>query len=475
MTKTVAPAPRPPLFATLLQGLHPAWSLPTRYATAGALVFLLAFGLGWQAVKSHLQGELEAHLDFYGRSLARQAALAAAPKVLADDRTGLADQLDSLLLDKHVQEAVVYGKDGQILAQRPAGDRAPTSRTATPFVETITSAGQRAGFLRLNLNADELAAASRMTLLRLGLAAALLGLLATMAIWWGMRRLSLSLGSAQARLEALVEGRLEWVEKPGRAAHGETGRLMQTSEQLRQHLLARSRTERQLTRFAPSPLTQCLRQDESGDWASGRYVGATLLLVEFVNLGPLSERLAPEALAELLNTYHSLLARACKLYNGQIDKYYGDGVLVLFGLPRQDEEHAFHALCAALLFHQLALRFGETRGPDQSLQLRLSLHTGGLLAAILGAEQAQFTVLGDALNLVMRLVTVAGNDEIVLSRELAELPELRQRVATVAHRNVLIKGRTEPTPTYRLAGLTAPYDELLAGQVQHLLGQLSLA
>lgn len=457
----------------LLSALVPAWSLPVRYALAAALLFGLTFGLAWQAVRNHLAHELSIHLEHYGRSLTRQAAVAAGPRLLVDDKAALGAQLDSLLLDAHVVAAEISGKDGGVLLQRPAQPANGSEAAGTPFVEPIESNGQRLGFLRLNLNVDELAAASRATLWRLGAAALLLTVLAALAVWHGMRRLHQPLHAVREQLDQLLGGELQPF-SPAPVGARETGQLLARTERMRHSLLQRQQTERQLTRFAPSPLTQCLRLDEGGELATGRYVQATLLLVEFVNLGPLSEKLAPEALADLLNTYHGLLARACKLYNGQIDKYYGDGVLVLFGLPRQDEENAFHALCAALLFHQLTLKYAETRGPDQSLQLRLSLHTGSLLAAVLGTDQAQFTVLGDSLNLVTRLVTVAGNDEIVLSRELAEMPELKQRISLTNHRNVLIKGRTEPTPTYRLTGLSAPYDQLLEGQVQHLIGQLGL-
>lgn len=452
----------------------PAPGLQSQLALATLLVLGLGFFVIWLIVKAHLARELNAHQEFYGRSLARQAALAATPLVRSDDKPALGRQLDSLLKDAHVLEAVISAKDGTVLARRPlhAATHIDRPTLATPFVEAIEAGGQRLGFVRLNLNTTELASGSQSTLQRVALGALLLVLVLTLLVWHGAGVIARRLLAAEQRMSRLLGGELQ----PFGAAprlQDEAGALLSATEQLRLQLQSRQHHDKQMARFAPSPLTQCLRIDDSGELAKGRYMQASLLLVEFVNLGPLSDRHTPETLAELLNTYHALLARACKLYNGQIDKYYGDGVLVLFGIPRQDEEHAFHALCAASLFQQLTQKFNETRGAENSLQVRLSLHTGGLLAAILGTEQAQFTLLGDALNLVMRLAGVAGQDEIVLSKELAELPELKPRLQTTPHRNILVKGRSEPSPSYLLSGLAAPYGDLLAGQVQHLIQQIN--
>ncbi|MBI2381909.1 MAG: hypothetical protein HYV16_14240 [Gammaproteobacteria bacterium] len=446
-------------------------------AMALSLILAAALAAGWQLARTHLAADQHEVRERYGRSLARQAAQAYAPILRDGKPEALAPLMDSLLRDGVVLQARVTDADGLGLVLRPP---APTSSGNAPpglqFVESIQLDGMRLGFVQLLLDPEAMASSGRQTLLRLGLGAGLVLLLASALLFglaraWRTRLLRLTKAVARLAAGEYAPEAITEAAEDGRDRRDELSMALDQAERLRQELAQRQQREREYARFAPSPLAASLR-GEHGEWQAGRYAQASLLLVEFVNLGALSERLEPGTLAALINQYHALLARAAKLYNGQVDKYYGDGVLVLFGLPRSDEEHAFHALCATLLFQQLVNRYNETRPAEQVLQVRLCLHTGKLLTAILGGEQAQFAVLGDALNLVMRLSAVAGPDEVVMSRELAELPELKGRVGCQAHRNVLIKGRSEPCPSYRLDGLAAPYDELLAGQVQHLWQQL---
>lgn len=450
----------------------PRIGLTPRLTLLALLLLLASFGVAGLVIDAALTRELNANLNLYGRGLARQAALVAAPRVLVNDKAGLEASLDALLADGQLLSASVSGKDGQTLAERHRDGDAQNIQ-GVPFIEPIEQDGQRLGFVSLSVDRPSFVAQRHAPLWRLGLGAICLIILSTAVVAHVSQRLARALRAVSRQLRYLADGQYQPFD-PVPPRRDEIGQALTDSERLRAQLAARQQSDRQMARFALSPLTQALRQDDSGELAVGRYMNATLFLVEYVNLGTMSERLTPEALAELLNTYHALLARACKLYNGQIDKYYGDGVVVVFGLPRQDEEHAFHALCAAMLFQQLVSRFNASRNPEQNLQVRLCLHTGPLMAAILGGEQAQFTVLGDTLNLVMRLATVAGPDDIVLSKELADLPELKARVQTAPHRNVLVKGRTEPTPTYRLSALGSPYDELLQGQTQHLQTQLGI-
>ncbi|HBP68706.1 MAG TPA: adenylate/guanylate cyclase domain-containing protein, partial [Alcanivorax sp.] len=80
----------------------------------------------------------------------------------------------------------------------------------------------------------------------------------------------------------------------------------------------------------------------------GRDVTATVVFADIVGFTRLSESLAPEAVADMLNVYFDAISAASDFYRGTIDKYMGDCAMIVFGVPEEDSEHLFHGLCCAV-------------------------------------------------------------------------------------------------------------------------------
>jgi len=145
----------------------------------------------------------------------------------------------------------------------------------------------------------------------------------------------------------------------------------------------------------------------------------TVLFSDIADFTSFSEKLTPEELSQLLNTYLSAMTEILFLYKGTLDKYIGDAVMGFWGAPIEVSDHALQGCRAALAMQkkvrELSPRFKNQFGVD--LKVRIGINTAAVAVGNMGSEtQFAYTCLGDGVNLSSRLEginKIYGTDIIV--------------------------------------------------------------
>lgn len=149
----------------------------------------------------------------------------------------------------------------------------------------------------------------------------------------------------------------------------------------------------------------------------------TLMFVDIRGFTPLSEKMEPEVIINILNDYLDLCSRAVFVYEGTIDKFMGDGVMSIFGAPIEQKDHPERAVRAALQMQKesvaLTERLMERYG--RSVRFGIGINSGPAVVGNIGShERLDYTAIGDTVNLAARLESNAKTGQILVSKETYE-------------------------------------------------------
>jgi class 3 adenylate cyclase/tetratricopeptide (TPR) repeat protein len=163
---------------------------------------------------------------------------------------------------------------------------------------------------------------------------------------------------------------------------------------------------------------------------------------------------APEALRDVMSAYFDAMRAALERHGGTVEKFIGDAVMAVFGLPVRHEDDALRAIRAAADMQAALPALNEAFRRDRGLELEnhIGVNTGEVIAG--DASTGQRLVTGDAVNTAARLEQAAGPGEIVLGDLTYRLARGQLEIEFIPP--LTLKGKAEPVPAYRLVRVGAP-------------------
>ena len=173
------------------------------------------------------------------------------------------------------------------------------------------------------------------------------------------------------------------------------------------------------------------RGDRAGSPAADERKLATVLFADVVGFTSLAERSDPEAVARTVDAAFRRMADEVDEHGGIVDKYTGDSLMAVFGVPQAHEDDAERAVTAALSMRQL--------GGD--LAVSIGVNSGPVMVTSVGRD-GDVTVIGDTVNVAARLEKAAAPGEVLVGRLTAELTG--DRVVYRERQPVVLKGKRDP-------------------------------
>ncbi len=175
---------------------------------------------------------------------------------------------------------------------------------------------------------------------------------------------------------------------------------------------------------------------------------ATLLFCDVSGSTAIGEQLDAEAVRELMFRYFHTMRGAIEGHGGTVEKFIGDAVMAVFGIPESHEDDALRAVRAAAEMQErmaeLNVELARTHG--QELRLRIGVNTGEVVAG--DATSRLALVTGDAVNVAARLEQAAAPGEVLLGPMTHRL--VAHAVFAEATKPMELKGKSEAIPAYRL-------------------------
>lgn len=194
----------------------------------------------------------------------------------------------------------------------------------------------------------------------------------------------------------------------------------------------------------------------------GQTLTATLLFTDIKDFSTIAEQMSPQVLLEWLNEYFSAIAQEVQVHHGIINKFTGDGIMAVFGVPvartttEEIAQDAYLAVASALAMgerlQELNLRLVQRGLPI--IQMRVGIFTGPVVAGSLGGkDRLEYGIIGDSVNIASRLESCAkerqpSNCRVLIAQE--TLVHVLGRFKVESWGPIELKGRRQSVEIYRV-------------------------
>jgi class 3 adenylate cyclase len=212
-----------------------------------------------------------------------------------------------------------------------------------------------------------------------------------------------------------------------------------------------------LERHVPGYLADDILRGRMGRPTPKRQV-VTILFCDAMNYTRLSENLEPEQVVELLNEWFSVAARAIRRHGGVVDKFIGDAIMAVFGVPEPRDDDAARAVRAALAMRDAlaSLNLRRQALDLEPIEVGIGINTGLAIVGFIGSRSQQsFAAIGDVTTTASRLESKTRDFpgcDILISRATEEI-QARHGVAETTYLGLArLKGKERDVPVYQVLG-----------------------
>lgn len=177
----------------------------------------------------------------------------------------------------------------------------------------------------------------------------------------------------------------------------------------------------------------------------------TVLFADIRNYTVMSERMSPEAIVNMLNTYLSVIIDRVLQNGGMVNKFAGDNIMAVWNAPELQPEHARLAAKAAWESQQAFATLHQSDPSLPKVQFGIGINSGAALAGNVGSVgRAEYTVIGDTVNLASRICSGTPGGEVYVGPETYRQAKDHLEVEELAPQT--FKGKAEQVTVYKVTG-----------------------
>ena len=176
----------------------------------------------------------------------------------------------------------------------------------------------------------------------------------------------------------------------------------------------------------------------------------TAIFSDLTGYTAMSEKLDPEDVKEITSRIFTEISKIVAIYDGFIEKYAGDAVMAIFGVPLAHEDDPIRAVKAAREIHQMVDAISPEIRPKigQSISMHTGINTGLVVTGEVNLERGTHGVAGDTINLAARLSSLAKPGEILVNVDTCRLVE--GHFECEFHKSATVKGKAEPVEVHKV-------------------------
>lgn len=199
----------------------------------------------------------------------------------------------------------------------------------------------------------------------------------------------------------------------------------------------------------------------------GRRTTVTILMADLRGFTSLTDAYDPEEIVSLLNRYFGAMAKIIYAYDGMIDEFLGDGILVIFGVPERHEDDPARAVACALEMQNAMTKLNRDIAGSgfAPLQMGIGINTGNVVVGNIGSEiRAKYGIVGMPVNTASRIESITTGGQVLIGEETYNL--LQHIVTVDKPQSIMTKGLRRPLVCYPVTRIEKPVPVVLEAESQ---------
>lgn len=290
---------------------------------------------------------------------------------------------------------------------------------------------------------DDLINSTKSSIIGISLFVILLGILVALLLGYGFSR---PISKLVRATREIAKGNYSY--KVNLSRNDELGNLAKTFNQMSDELWREALMHDSFGKYVGPEVLEMIMDNPASKWLKGRKGEGTVIFADIRGFTSFSETKEPEEVVEKLNEYFEIASQGILGQGGYIDKFIGDAVLGVFGVPVYRADHVQSAVRAAIDIQNNLKRASEN-GNRLLARIGISINSGIVVSGNIGSQiKMEYTVIGDSVNVASRLNKLAGPGEIIISKNVYE--QVGDLITVEKLPPQTIKGKSEPIETFRV-------------------------
>jgi len=235
----------------------------------------------------------------------------------------------------------------------------------------------------------------------------------------------------------------------------EIGNLAFSFNKMSEELLKKSLMQETFGKYVGPEIVNMIMDNPENPWLKGKRNQATILFTDIRGFTKFSEEKEPEEVISLLNLYFETATNIINKHDGYIDKFIGDAVLAVFGVPAFRDNHIELAVRSAIAMQEEFKKMSLEQNPFFG-EIGIGINSGLVVSGNIGSQsKMEYTIIGDSVNTASRLNGLAKSGEIIVSKNVMDGVENMFEAETLPKQKV--KGKAEAIEVFKLTGINKNY------------------
>ncbi len=222
-------------------------------------------------------------------------------------------------------------------------------------------------------------------------------------------------------------------------------------------------------RYLSTEVMNALIENPSALELGGERRKVTIMMTDLRGFTALSERLEPEQVVQMLNAYFEIMVDLVLKYNGNINEFIGDALLVIFGAPQEMEDRTQRAVACAIEMQNAMVEVNKRNCAEglPEVEMGIGLNETEVIVGNIGSsKRSKYAVVGSGVNLTSRIESYTVGGQILVSESVRK--EAGEILRIDAQRDILPKGAVSSLRIYEVGGISGQYNFTLVNKTQTL-------